>query len=137
MNPVDLVRKLRRDPAFEPAALDRGKEVLMAAIRQEVEPKRHPAIVPRLSYRDVRAALAFLARAFGFREIPSARLVSRSGEIDYAMVEFGSGVVGMGPEGHHGVISPLSGGIASQYISVYVDDVDAHHQRAVAAGARI
>jgi uncharacterized glyoxalase superfamily protein PhnB len=25
----------------------------------------------------------------------------------------------------------------SQYISVYVDDVDAHYQRAVAAGARI
>jgi len=29
MKPVDLVRKLRRDAAFEPAALDRGKELLM------------------------------------------------------------------------------------------------------------
>ena len=28
-------------------------------------------------------------------------------------------------------------GVESQYISVYVDDVDAHYQRAVAAGARI
>jgi hypothetical protein len=33
MKPVDLVRKLRCDAAFEPAALDRGKEQLMAAIR--------------------------------------------------------------------------------------------------------
>ena len=137
MKPVDVVRKLRREAAFEPAALDRGKEVLMAAIRQEAEPKRRATIVPQLSYRDIRAALAFLERAFGLREIRTARLVDRDGEIDYAMVEFGHAVVGMGPEGHHGVISPMSGGIPSQYISVYVDDVDAHYERAVAAGARI
>jgi hypothetical protein len=35
MKPVDLARKLRREAAFKPAALDRGKAVLMAAIRQE------------------------------------------------------------------------------------------------------
>jgi uncharacterized glyoxalase superfamily protein PhnB len=137
MKPVDLARKLRRDAAFEPAALDRGKAVLMAAIRQEVEPKRRPTIVPQLSYRDIVAALAFLERAFGLRELRTARLVGTAGEIDYAMVEFGGAVIGMGPEGHHGVISPRSGGITSQYISVYVDDVDAHYERAVAAGARI
>jgi uncharacterized glyoxalase superfamily protein PhnB len=137
MKPVDLARKLRRDAAFEPAALDRGKAVLMAAIRQEVEPKRRPTIVPQLSYRDIVAALAFLERAFGLRELQTARLVGKAGEIDYAMVEFGGAVIGMGPEGHHGVISPRSGGITSQYISVYVDDVDAHYERAVAAGARI
>ena len=32
---------------------------------------------------------------------------------------------------------PKSAGIESQYCSVYVDDVDAHYQRALAAGARI
>ena len=35
MRPVDLARKLRREAAFEPAALDRGKAVLMAAIGQD------------------------------------------------------------------------------------------------------
>ena len=137
MKPLDLARKLRRDAAFEPAALDRGKAVLMAAIRQEPEPKRRPTIVPQVPYQDISAALLFLERAFGFREIPTARLVSADGVIGHAMVEFGDGVIGIGPHGHHGAISPKSGGIESQYISVYVDDVDAHYQRAVAAGARI
>ena len=137
MKPVDLARKLRRDAAFESAALDRGKTVLMAAIRQEVEPSRRQTIVPQVPYRDVSAALSFLERAFGFREILAARLVSAGGVIDHAMLEFGDGVIGIGPEGHHGAISPKSGGIESQYISVYVDDVNAHYQRALAAGARI
>src|SRR5262245_32284804 len=137
MRPVDLARKLRREAAVDPAALDRGKAVLMAAIRQEVEPRRQPTIVPQLPYQDVSAALSFLERAFGFREIVTDRLVSADGAVDHATVEFGEGVIGIGPEGHHGTMSPKSGGIGSQHISVYVDDVDAHHQRAVAAGARV
>ena len=137
MKPVDLARKLRREAAFDPAALDRGKAALMAAIRQEVEPRRRPTIIPQLPYQDIRAALAFLERAFGFHEIPTARLLTADGGIDHAMLEFGGGVIGIGPEGHHGTISPKSGGVGSQYISVYVDDVDEHYQHAVAAGARI
>ena len=129
MKPVDLARKLRRDAAFKPAALDRGKAVLMAAIRQEVKPRRGPTIVPQVPYEDVSAALAFLERVFGFREIRTARLVTAAGAIDHATLEFAGGVIGIGPQGHHGTISPKSGGIESQYISVYVDDVDAHHQR--------
>src|SRR5439155_21928131 len=35
MKPVDLARKLRREAALDPAALDRGKAVRIAAIRQE------------------------------------------------------------------------------------------------------
>ena len=125
MRPVDLARKLRREAAFEPAALERGKAVLMAAIRQEVEPRRRPTIVPQLPYQDIRAALSFLERAFGFREIPDARLVSREG------------VIGIGTQGAHRAISPKSGGIESQYLSVTVTDIEAHHQRALAAGAQI
>ncbi|MGH7353052.1 MAG: VOC family protein [Candidatus Rokuibacteriota bacterium] len=137
MKPMDLARKLRREAAFEPSALEKGKAVLMAAIRQEVEPRRRPTIVPRLPYEDVSAALAFLERAFGFREIPTARGVRGDGVIGHTMVEFGDGVIGIGAQGAHGAFSPKTAGIASQYISVYVDDVDAHHERAVAAGARI
>jgi uncharacterized glyoxalase superfamily protein PhnB len=137
MKPVDVVRQLRREAAFDPAALDRGKAALMAAIRQKVEARRRPTIVPQVPYQDISAALSFLERAFGFREIRTARLVSASGEIDHATLAFGGSLIGIGPEGHHGAISPQSGGIVSQYISVYVDDVDAHYQRAVAAGARI
>jgi len=137
MKPVDLARKLRREAAFEPAALDRGKAVLMAAIRQEVAPKRGPTIVPQVPYQDISAALSFLERAFGFREIPTARFVSADGVLLHATVEFGDGVIGVGGQGHHGAVSPMSGGVESQFISVHVDDVDAHYQRALAAGARI
>jgi len=137
MKPVDLARKLRREAACEPAALDRGKAVLMAAIRQEVEPKRRPTIVPQLPYEDIRAALSFLERAFGFREIQSSRMEGADGVLHHALVEFGDGVIGIGTQGAHGAISPKSAGMESQYISVYVADVDAHYQRALAAGAQI
>ena len=109
----------------------------MATIRQEVEPRRRPTIVPQLPYQDIRAALEFLERAFGFREIPSARLVSQEGVIGHALVEFGDGVIGIGTQGAHGAVSPKSAGVESQYLSVSVADIDAHYQRALAAGARI
>jgi uncharacterized glyoxalase superfamily protein PhnB len=137
MRPVDLARKLRREAAFQSAAFDRGKAVLMAAIRQEVAATHRPTIVPQVPYQDISAALAFLERAFGFREIPTARFVRADGELLHATVEFGNSLVGVGGQGHHGAISPMSGGGESQFISVQVDDVDAHYQRAVAAGARI
>src|SRR5262252_8933982 len=137
MKPVDLARKLRRDAAVEPAALDRGKEALMAAIRQEVEPVRRPTIIPQLPYADIRAALMFLEQAFGFREIPASRMEAADGVIHHAIVEFGGGVIGIGTQGAHGAISPQRGGIESQYLSVAVADVEAHYQRALAAGARI
>src|SRR5919108_3037167 len=137
MKPVDLVRRLRREAAFDPAALDRGKAALMAAIRQEAEPRRRPTIVPQLPYEDIRAAIAFLERAFGFREIPTSRRVSAEGVIGHTMVEFGDAVIGLGTHGAHGAISPKNAGVATQYITVSVADLDAHHQRALAAGARI
>ncbi|HEU5195382.1 MAG TPA: VOC family protein [Methylomirabilota bacterium] len=137
MKPEDLARKLRREAAVEPAALERGKAMLMAAIREQAAPKRGPAIVPQVPYQNIPAALAFLARAFGFREIPSARFVSADGELLHATMEFGGALVGIGGQGHHGAVSPASGGVESQFISVQVDDVDAHYRQAVAAGARV
>ena len=137
MNPVDLAKKLRRDAAVDPAVLDRGKAALMATIRQETGPGPRLTIVPQVPYEDVGAALSFLERAFGFREIRGARLLGADGGIDHAMLELAGGVIGIGPQGHHGAISPKSGRIESQYVSVYVDDVETHHRRAVTAGARI
>jgi len=137
MKPVALAKKLRRDAAFEAAALDRGKAELMAAIRQEGERRIRPTIVPQVPYANIGAALSFLERAFGFRELLSSRLEGATGVIHHANVEFGDGVIGIGTQGAHGAISPQSAGVASQYISVSVADVDAHYQRALAAGARI
>jgi uncharacterized glyoxalase superfamily protein PhnB len=66
--------------------------------------------VPQVPYQDISAALSFLERAFGFREIPTARFVSADGELLHATVEFGNSLVGVGGQGHHGAISPMSGG---------------------------
>jgi len=137
MKPVELVKKLRREDAFEPAALDRGKAVLMAAIQEEIEPRRRPSIIPQLPYQDIRAALSFLERAFGFREIETARMVRDDGVILHSLVEFGDGVIGIGSQGAHGAVSPKTAGLATQYISVDVADAAAHYQRARAAGAEI
>jgi uncharacterized glyoxalase superfamily protein PhnB len=137
MKPVDLTRRLRRDAALDPAALDRGKAVLMAAIQQEVQSARRPTIIPRVPYENVGAALAFLERAFGFSEVPAARGVRADGGVDYTMVEFGDGMIGLGAQGAHGAFSPKTAGTATQYITVHVDDIDAHYERARAAGAQI
>ena len=53
------------------------------------------------------------------------------------MVQFGDGMIGLGAQGAHGAFSPKRVGTATQYITVHVDDIDAHHQRAVASGAEI
>ena len=137
MNPIDLTKALRRDAAFDPAALERGKAALMTMIQQEVQPMRRPTIVPRLPYENVGAALSFLERAFGVREVPTARGVRADGAIDYTMVEFGGGMVGLGAQGAHGAFSPKTVGTTTQYITVDVDDIDTHHERAVASGAEI
>jgi uncharacterized glyoxalase superfamily protein PhnB len=99
--------------------------------------QRRPSIVPQLPYQDIAAALAFLDRAFGFREIQTARLVSKDGVIGHSMVEFGDSMIGIGTQGAHGAFSPKTAGTATQYISVYIDDIDAHYQRALAAGAQV
>jgi PhnB protein len=109
----------------------------MAAIRQEAEPRRRPTIIPQVPYEDIRAALSFLERAFGFREIPASRMEGADGVVHHALVEFGDSVIGIGTQGAHGAVSPKSGGIESQYLSVAVADVEAHYQQALAAGARI
>jgi uncharacterized glyoxalase superfamily protein PhnB len=137
MKPEDALAKLRRDAAFDPGALDRGRAKLMAQIQSETAPPPRPTIVPQIPYHDPRAAIEFLERAFGFRELPRARVEDEHGVIGHAMVAFGDGVVGLGGHGGHGAQSPKSLGGESAYVSVYVPDVDAHYRRALAAGARI
>jgi hypothetical protein len=67
---------------------------------------RRPTIVPRVPYEDVGAALSFLERAFGFREVLAARGVRADGGIDHTMVELGDGMIGLGAQGAHGAFRP-------------------------------
>jgi uncharacterized glyoxalase superfamily protein PhnB len=96
---------------------------------------KSPRVVPSLAYDDVPKAIEWLARAFGFVERADARLTGDG--FCLAWMEIGDGLIGLGTSGGHGNRSPRSDGRMSQTVKVYVDDVDAHHARAKAAGAEI
>lgn len=91
-------------------------------------------IIPYLFYRDVPAALDWLGRAFGFREV--MRHPTPSGM--HAEMVFGGARIMMGQGAADARLRPpLVTGTASQGVFVYTDDVVAHCAQAKAAGAEI
>ena len=97
-------------------------------------PSNMPRITPYLYYEDVAGALAWLTKAFGFRE--RMRMPGPEGKIMHAEMELADGVVMMGNPGPE-YRNPKKLGAATQNIYVYVDDVDQHYKRARDAGAKI
>jgi len=93
-------------------------------------------IVPMLAYRDAPAAIDFLCRAFGFEE--KFRLKMPDGRVGHAELTFAGNTVMLAtayPE--FGLQSPSDLPAVHAQIMCSVDDVDAHHERARAAGATI
>src|SRR5205823_4794009 len=97
-------------------------------------PEGYPRITPYLLYEDVAAALEWLAQTFGFRE--RLRVAEPEGEVAHAEMELDGGVVMMGDPGPE-YESPKRLGRATEYVHVYVDDVDRHFEQAKEAGATI
>ena len=91
-------------------------------------------ITPYLLYSDCEAALDFLSRAFGFEE--RLRYTGAEGYVNHAEMRLGDGVIYMGNPGE-GYRNPRELGQDTVGIYVEVDDVDAHYERAKAAGADI
>ena len=93
-------------------------------------------IFPLLRYKDTRGAIRWLCTAFGFVEVfavPEAGQVVR-----HAQLRFGTNVIMLGSiRPDDGITSPDELGISTQALCVYVDDVDAHFERARSAGAEI
>lgn len=141
---LDPLRRLRPDGMLpdDPPDLDvlaSGRRRLLTDITGSPPgtPDPTPSIYPRLAYRDEHAALEFLVRAFGFVERREARMEHPTGML--AWLELGSGLIMIGRAGpdHHGLASPADVGAPTAMVNVYVDDVDAHHRRAAAEGARV
>lgn len=89
-------------------------------------------IYPALKYRDAPAAVAWLEKAFGFER---KMIVPGPGDsVAHAEVGLGEGIVMLGSEREP---EPGNPWCAESGIYVAVDDVDAHHERARAAGAEI
>jgi uncharacterized glyoxalase superfamily protein PhnB len=100
-------------------------------------PPDWPRISNTLWYDDGKQAIDWLCRAFGFE----VRLLieGEGGRVEHSELVFGEGLIMVGeakPEKFpHSRAPSQVGGANTQNLMVYVDDVQAHHDRAVAAGA--
>ncbi len=108
---------------------------------------RDPGVIPMISYEDGIAALEWLAKAFGFRE--RARLTGPDGRLSHGEMEAGDGVIMLAtptpdyesPRRHRQTCERARLWSAVPWIIdgvlVHVEDLDAHYERAKAAGAVI
>jgi uncharacterized glyoxalase superfamily protein PhnB len=95
----------------------------------------YPTVTPYLYYEDAAAAMDWLVKAFGFEE--RLRIENDQGRVSHGELKLGDGLVMVG-EPASGYENPNKrGGRATAGVNVYVDDVDAHFERAKAAGAKI
>jgi uncharacterized glyoxalase superfamily protein PhnB len=99
-------------------------------------PKR-PSFATGVSYRDPRAALAWLESAFGFET--TMVVENEDGSIGHSEMRVGDGLVMVGREWDEHHRSPASiGGVNTQSVHIQLaDGLDAHCERARAAGAVI
>ena len=95
------------------------------------------SVVPYLFYDDVDRAARFLESAFGFERIFESP--DPGGGLAHAQLSHRSGKVMLGKVGPglRPVKSARDVGALHGGVYVYVEDVDAHHSRARAAGAEV
>jgi uncharacterized glyoxalase superfamily protein PhnB len=108
-------------------------------------PAGWPRITPSVFYEDPRSAIDWLCRAFGFEV--RLKVEGEGGRIEHSELEFGDGLIMVGTAGTANpekeawqklYASPKSiQGKSTQSIAIFVDDADAHCDRARAAGAQI
>ena len=102
----------------------------------------NPAIIPCLAYRDAHAAIDFLCEAFGFsrnmvyESEDKTRIEHAELTLDGNMIMLGS--VSSRAEAGIAMVTPAeTGGMVTASLYVVTLDPDAHHSRAVRAGADI
>ena len=99
-------------------------------------PAGYQAITPYLIVRGGVNALAFYAKAFGAEEL--LRIEAGPGKLGHAEMRIGDSVVMLADEHPDmGFKSPQSYGGTPVSLLLYVEDVDARVQQAVAAGAKL
>ncbi len=106
------------------------------------------AAVPMLSYENVAAAVHWLTNAFGFRET-GQRYTDDEGRVTHAEIELDGALIYLGwpgpeyhsPDHHAKECDHARKWLNHPYVidgvHIYVDDLDAHYERAKQAGARI
>ncbi len=97
-------------------------------------PDGYPAVSPYLHVDGAAAAIDFYATVFG--AVERMRMPSPGGRIGHAEIEIGGSVVMLSDESPEmGQLGPMSVGGTPVVLAVYVADVDATYDRALAAGA--
>src|SRR5262245_39139487 len=95
-----------------------------------------PNVYPCLFYSNAPVAIDWLCRAFGFTQ--AMVVPGDTGSIIHAELRAGCGTIMLSSASNaRGYMSPRDLAGVNQLVCVYVDDPDAHHAQAVAAGAEI
>ncbi|MFB0628132.1 VOC family protein [Streptomyces sp. AB3(2024)] len=94
-----------------------------------------PTVFPTLLYRDAKAAIRQLTEAFGFTQV--AVYEGDDGAVMHAELAYGNGAVMLGSKGRGGAFDKAMEGAGPSGVYLVVDDVDAHHRRAVEHGVEI
>lgn len=91
-----------------------------------------PTVIPSLRYKDAKAAVSWLEQAFGFT--PKTVVPGPDDSVMHAELTWRGGAVMLGSvsDGSDGRLAVEQG---PAWVYVVVEDVDAHHARAIAAGA--
>lgn len=90
-------------------------------------------VVPVLIYEDVEAAIEWLCKTFGFVERLRANIPGE--RVTHAQLTIAEGAIMLGRQGgEYRVPRPTE---VSQYVSVQVENVDTHYDRARELGANI
>ena len=93
-------------------------------------------VIPVLVYEDIKAGHDYLVDVFGFESGGVDH--SSDGMVVHAEVRTAQGAIWLHRvTGEHGLQSPNALPAVHSGMSVFVDDVDAHYERAKAAGANI
>ncbi len=103
-------------------------------------PEGWPRIAPAVFYDDAAAAIEWLTPAFGFTV--QMKVENDQGQVLHSQLVMNGGLImvgqaGLSPERPYLKSPRAVGGANTQALAVYVDDADAHCERARAAGAAI
>ncbi|MFE6618745.1 VOC family protein [Streptomyces sp. NPDC008086] len=94
-----------------------------------------PSVYPTLLYADAKAAIKQLTEAFGFTTLVVYE--GEDGSVGHAELAQGNGVVMLGSKGTGSTFDKAMKDAGTSGVYVVVEDVDAHHRRAVEQGAEI
>src|SRR5688572_1491049 len=98
-------------------------------------PDGYEGVTPYLICRNAEAAIEFYKKAFGAEELFR---IGQPGMVGHAELKIGNAIIMMADEHPHmGVVSPETLGGTPVHMMIYVEDVDAFTEKAIAAGLEV